>query len=1756
MTGNLGRLVLWAFGTALLTGCISMATDADPDPEEHGGSLLEPPASDQLLFRRHNAVTRRKRNILFPTGVKLCSQETFDQAVENHLRYFHLRVCQETVWEAFKIFWDRLPERPEYQDWVGRCVNGSVSIKDVGALFSQSEEHRSLIRSRVAMAAATNSSESAAIQTGSTGPVGDATIVRPDTITPGQIDYPSGFGVTAWTPPVFSSEYRVQESPTPLSEIPVGFTPKPAVPTVLTGIEGVYKTPQGPSLLITDIEVPLASQETHIRPAEDPVEATTVFAHSISYKPFDETFEVVWEDKTAPDAKLEEAVVENNEIFEIIPEDVHVPDSEAIQEGTPEEETKPKIEAEEEPTEGPAEEPDVATNLDNRDLIIAATDKTPDAPGEPMKTREQETIVVAVAKPEAEGSEPEVSEKVVPADPKGAPPGTYVEEIPLLEIPTEHREDSEGTIPPETTMRTTWTVESVPDSKLVLEDPSGTPEEVMTHSETTGETRKVEESVLEDNLPGVVHVVPEEVEAPVEVTPEPLDKVVPGTSVGMAAESTRVTVGDATEEPTLTTSQDVTTKYIVEYNNGNFPDPTERPLNFHHDLFGHQGFGLEQEDNLIGNEIDDTLPWPPRSLKNQVVELSIRLKEETYHDALRDRSSFQHQQLARHFIRRTEEAFSRLPGFKSVHVVEFRPQKDLERGLVVLVHYTITLEVDSNGITNDTLDFISLQSNLVERTYPGAPEQPTVVYTITDLRNYITEALHKDDFTNNDSLETQQENAENLFPPVRPTNRPADTFDNMDNVLAAEKPPDAPSHEVESSNAFLKKDDFLFEPFDQWKDPQATAGSENDVFLLDEHSAPPTTPERTVDLKLAGPDDNGNTEDEGFLLSNASANKDNTPQGDRMISSEGSTPTTPPLVVKPPAIAEVVQVLDDGSGSGFSGDGQGADLWDPAATSDTTGFYVKSDNSLEVLPPPDLEVTEDEDEVVEIIHIESSTPEKDDLITVEVTHAPHLQTVPTFLPEEGMKDLLTSPTNSDSFHFTTTEAPPSSSNVASIVELSSGIYDDTLTKPHTRGAEPDAWTDVAPVYRGPTESAIRFHKPTEEVGVTTKEGGEGLVVTFRSESEDKLYEEPGIVLTVAPGIFETPGMDASSTEETPTLGKVEVELSFDANTKDSPEPELFTEESKLLLPEAQDRDEVEILEEQHISVTERTTTPVAGVQDEDLAMDEVMVAVTTAAAPVPTPSVSSERSSGTVLSPEKDSPFTRVSDLTPEEEEELVYQEHPYHEDEKVVPLTSGTSDIPHPTPLVVIENKTEGGTMDANQGSPGMSVQAEDVGTIITNTSQMELGNNSLQTATYSLQGVNNTLPAEIQALEHDFSDIPSIDVSFDVFQYGSVATEGESSGFSSGALASELDAIALPTRPGRALTVFFSLRVTNMAFSMDLFNKSSPEYKALEQQFLQLLVPYLKSNLNNFKNLEILNFRNGSIVVNSRMRFGKPVPRGVTNVVYLILEDFANAAYHTMNMAIDKHSLDVESGDRADPCKFQACNEFSRCMVNRWSSEAECVCDAGYLSVDGLPCQSICEVHTDFCLNDGKCDIIPGKGAICRCRVGETWWYRGEHCEEYVSEPLVVGIAIASVAGFLLVVAGVIFFLARSLREQYDSEDSEDPVRRGDSMPKLERAAKFNPSYESDPVTAQFYRRYNDDLPQYYQQLDPHQYSTPFCKDGSMNLGSDEIRHICQNTSLTREEIQERLRIIELCARDQHFADFVRQTQVFLERRGSSTT
>lgn len=93
---------------------------------------------------------------------------------------------------------------------------------------------------------------------------------------------------------------------------------------------------------------------------------------------------------------------------------------------------------------------------------------------------------------------------------------------------------------------------------------------------------------------------------------------------------------------------------------------------------------------------------------------------------------------------------------------------------------------------------------------------------------------------------------------------------------------------------------------------------------------------------------------------------------------------------------------------------------------------------------------------------------------------------------------------------------------------------------------------------------------------------------------------------------------------------------------------------------------------------------------------------------------------------------------------------------------------------------------------------------------------------------------PENVELTSTINSEAMSTSLDYNVIFYG--AEDG--SGMPGIIKGDDVSSIAMPTNPGRALMVFFSLRVTNMMFSEDLFNKRSPEYKALEQRFLELVM------------------------------------------------------------------------------------------------------------------------------------------------------------------------------------------------------------------------------------------------------------------------------------------------------------------------------
>lgn len=89
---------------------------------------------------------RSRRSVFLHSGVKICPQESLSEVLASHRAYYQIRVCQEAVWEAFRIFLDRIPGTSEYQRWVQACQQESLCISDIALNFSSSDEHMGMVQ--------------------------------------------------------------------------------------------------------------------------------------------------------------------------------------------------------------------------------------------------------------------------------------------------------------------------------------------------------------------------------------------------------------------------------------------------------------------------------------------------------------------------------------------------------------------------------------------------------------------------------------------------------------------------------------------------------------------------------------------------------------------------------------------------------------------------------------------------------------------------------------------------------------------------------------------------------------------------------------------------------------------------------------------------------------------------------------------------------------------------------------------------------------------------------------------------------------------------------------------------------------------------------------------------------------------------------------------------------------------------------------------------------------------------------------------------------------------------------------------------------------------------------------------------------------------------------------------------------------------------------------------------------------------------
>ncbi len=557
--------------------------------------------------------------------------------------------------------------------------------------------------------------------------------------------------------------------------------------------------------------------------------------------------------------------------------------------------------------------------------------------------------------------------------------------------------------------------------------------------------------------------------------------------------------------------------------------------------------------------------------------------------------------------------------------------------------------------------------------------------------------------------------------------------------------------------------------------------------------------------------------------------------------------------VEPPDVELTTQsdLIDLGSGSGLSGDHLGPDIW--PWESGTPEEVLKEDEAHQ--PQEDQESIEEQ---LEPPH-QYLTPDEPFLDRVIVT-----------------QDIRTNP-----YYTSTDQAPVFWTMETLTVELSMQTqvapeqYDDYFPNEST--------TMVTHVTSQPL---LHVYTSAETQDVAASQSPNTVI-----SPAEKDYSERPVTLTVIPPSTAVAMDEHTSTEnnliqetlistvksnEMPSTTQIPVILEIDkvsvegpttySEAVEHPVTKGVTQLPAFLWPKVEGSDEeVKILDEEMEGIKLMPTeSPAAKISEEDLAEDEILVATTS-----PTTIATEGSSVDHSLSPEKDSPFTRISHSSIHEAEPLsestteplptqpsthtVLQETTPETSTDVMQAYNATVAKEH----VLSENIEDGDSTKIFQSAVSViqdvsehleTLSSTTVPSFYQPTLKPTKQINSDDSVQEHTVGSRPDITGPILPAKPVYSDAPTMKipapvnpnitefkVSFDIFPFdGSSHDEGDGSGF---ARETDVASIALPVSPGRALMVFFSLRVTNMMFSEDLFNKSSTEYKALEQQFMELV-------------------------------------------------------------------------------------------------------------------------------------------------------------------------------------------------------------------------------------------------------------------------------------------------------------------------------
>lgn len=542
---------------------------------------------------------------------------------------------------------------------------------------------------------------------------------------------------------------------------------------------------------------------------------------------------------------------------------------------------------------------------------------------------------------------------------------------------------------------------------------------------------------------------------------------------------------------------------------------------------------------------------------------------------------------------------------------------------------------------------------------------------------------------------------------------------------------------------------------------------------------------------------------------------------------KSTTTETPP--VKLPGVEESVEDehTDMGSGSGFSSNDQIPDMW-PWITVSLEKDIPKAEVDQE-----DHEKEKVEEEEKSEIPIQQTTSEVlllDTVLITQDTHTHHQDTTtehaPVFFTMKTLTVELSMQTKEAS---EISDYDPGEHSISVAVTELPGQVDPT-TKTLTIEGSTVQRPEVAPK----NDNSHHTTHPTTPTDMLVTEASPVSTNVKSEETTTKTLQQT----TESPAVVD---IKVDTVEESPIVPGSNEQPLIEAVTW---LPVIFEYETSNA--------GVEIIEDITFEVTQ---APVLEFSDEDLTKDEIIMVTTEPAALVTeAPNVYMS----TPHSTPKESPFTRIFESLlhstvkplhshtsdPVIPEELTSQT-PSHstaiQNDAIGPKETSTNNVKlstasHPSTTSVTLNGTERefpSTTILPVFQPTFRPTDKIIDTGISRDDHLPkndlISTPSISDLIFFHENKENHSSTEQSHISNNPS-ITDFDVSFDIIHYD----DENGSGFSHG---DDISSVAMPVSPGRALMVFFSLRVTNMMFSQNLFNRSSSEYKVLERQFLDLV-------------------------------------------------------------------------------------------------------------------------------------------------------------------------------------------------------------------------------------------------------------------------------------------------------------------------------